>query len=166
MDADTVRDVEFGRKMRGYDMAEVDAFLEKMEGAFRRRDLETEKLQHKLEELTGARDAQGEKLEALNKNLAGLREENARLANALQQAREELTTRNVQLQQLQSELAQTKSSLAVARSETINAEDRCIALTAAAKEKPDYRAGLTKSLQSAGAAAKKVTAGLKNLAKK
>lgn len=166
MDADTVREVEFGRKMRGYDMAEVDAFLEQMEEAFRRRDLETEKLQHKLEELTGARDAQGEKLETLNRTLSGLREENARLESMLQQTQQELTTRNIQLQQLQSELAQTKSSLAVARSETINAEDRCVALTAAAKEKPSYRVDLAKSLQSAGAAAKKVTESLKNLAKK
>ena len=31
MDADIVREVEFGRKLRGYDMAEVDAFLEKVE---------------------------------------------------------------------------------------------------------------------------------------
>ena len=166
MDADTVRDVEFGRKMRGYDMAEVDAFLEKMEEAFRRRDLETEKLQHKLEELAGARDAQGEKLETLNRTLSGLREENARLTDALQQARQELAARNTQLQQLQSELAQTKSSLAVARSETINAEDRCVALTAAAKEKPSYKVDLAKSLRGAGNAAKKMTESLKNLAKK
>ena len=58
MDADMVREVEFGRKIRGYDMAEVDAFLEKMERTFRRKDLEQENLQHKLEELTGARDPQ------------------------------------------------------------------------------------------------------------
>ena len=42
MDADMVREVEFGRKIRGYDMAEVDAFLEKMERTFRRKDLEQE----------------------------------------------------------------------------------------------------------------------------
>ena len=57
MDADMVREVEFGRKMRGYDMAEVDAFLEKMERTFRRKDLEQENLQHKLEELTSGGEA-------------------------------------------------------------------------------------------------------------
>ena len=31
MDADIVKEVEFSRKMRGYDMGEVDAFLEKIE---------------------------------------------------------------------------------------------------------------------------------------
>ena len=51
MDADIVKEVEFSRRMRGYDMGEVDAFLEKIEAMLRRRDLETENLQHKLEEL-------------------------------------------------------------------------------------------------------------------
>ena len=31
MDADIVKEVEFSRRMRGYDMGEVDAFLEKIE---------------------------------------------------------------------------------------------------------------------------------------
>lgn len=171
MDADIVRDVEFGRKMRGYDMGEVDAFLEKMEAMIRRKDLENENLQHKLEELTGARDAQGEKLEALNWSLSQLRTENAGLTQALQQAREQLTQRDIQIQQLQADLAQTKSSLAIARTETINAEDKCAALAVAAQEKPAEekqarKLDLTQSLKNAGSAAKKMTESLRNLAKK
>ena len=64
MDADIVKEVEFSRKMRGYDMGEVDAFLEKIEAMLRRRDLENENLQHRLEELDGAREAQSETLAA------------------------------------------------------------------------------------------------------
>ena len=100
MDADMVREVEFGRKIRGYDMAEVDAFLEKMERTFRRKDLEQENLQHKLEELTGARDAQGEKLETLNASISSLREENAQLKAQLDQERQSAAKRNEQLQQV------------------------------------------------------------------
>ena len=172
MDADIVREVEFGRKMRGYDMGEVDAFLEKVEGMLRRKDLENENLQHKLEELMGARDAQGEKLQALNWSLSQLRTENASLAQQLQQAQEQLSQRDIQLQQLQADLAQTKSSLAIARTETINAEDKCVALTNAAnaanaaKEKPARRVDLTQSLKNAGSAARKMTDSLKSLAKK
>ena len=32
MDADIVREIEFSRSLRGYNTAEVDAFLERMEG--------------------------------------------------------------------------------------------------------------------------------------
>lgn len=171
MDADIVRDVEFGRKMRGYDMGEVDAFLEKVEAMLRRKELETENLQHKLEELTGARDAQGEKLQALNWSLSQLREENASLAQQLREAQAQLSQRDTQLQQLQADLAQAKSSLAIARTETINAEDRCAALTVAAQEKPAQekaprKMDLAKSIKNAGSAARKMTESLKSLAKK
>ena len=50
MDADIVREIEFSRSLRGYNTAEVDAFLERMEGMFRRRDLEQENLEKKLQE--------------------------------------------------------------------------------------------------------------------
>ena len=52
MDADIVREIEFSRSLRGYNTAEVDAFLERMEGMFRRRDLEQENLEKKLQEQT------------------------------------------------------------------------------------------------------------------
>ena len=35
MDADIVREVEFSRGLRGYNVAEVDSFLERMEGMLR-----------------------------------------------------------------------------------------------------------------------------------
>ena len=49
MDADIVREVEFSRSLRGYNMAEVDSFLEQMEGMFRRRDLEQENTEKRLQ---------------------------------------------------------------------------------------------------------------------
>ena len=174
MDADIVREVEFGRKLRGYDMAEVDAFLEKVESMLRRRDLEQENLQHKLEELTGARDAQGEKLEALNTSLSSLREENAQLKAQLAQEKQTAAQRNEQLQQLQAELAQARSSLAVARSETITAENRCHALETTVKTQPQTtrkpELDLTTGIQTAADLAKssihQVSKGLKALRRK
>ena len=174
MDADMVREVEFGRKMRGYDMAEVDAFLEKMERTFRRKDLEQENLQHKLEELTGARDAQGEKLETLNASISSLREENAQLKAQLDQERKSAAKRNEQLQQLQAELASARSSLAVARSETITAESRCHALETTVKVQPREarkpELGLTVGIQTAAELAKsslqQISKGIKSLKKK
>ena len=174
MDADMVREVEFGRKMRGYDMAEVDAFLEKMERTFRRKDLEQENLQHKLEELTGARDAQGEKLETLNASISSLREENAQLKAQLDQERQSAAKRNEQLQQLQAELASACSSLAVARSETITAESRCHALETTVKAQPQEarkpELDLTVGIQTAAGLAKsslqQISKGIKSLKKK
>ena len=48
MDADIVREVEFSRGLRGYNVAEVDSFLERMEGMLRRRDLELETCKRRL----------------------------------------------------------------------------------------------------------------------
>ena len=176
MDADIVREVEFGRKLRGYDMAEVDAFLEKVETMLRRRDLEQENLQHKLEELTGARDAQGEKLEALNLSLSRLREENAQLTAQLAHEKQSAAQRNEQLQQLQAELAQARSSLAVARSETITAENRCHALETTVQAQPqpqatrkpefDLSAGIQTAAELAKSSIQQVSKGLKALKRK
>lgn len=174
MDADMVRDVEFGRKMRGYDMAEVDAFLEKMERTFRRKDLEQENLQHKLEELTGARDAQGEKLDALNASISSLREENAQLKAQLDQERQSAAKRNEQIQELQAELASARSSLAVARSETITAESCCHALEATVKAQPqeirkpelDLTAGIQTAAELAKSSLQQISKGIKSLKKK
>ncbi len=174
MDADIVREVEFGRKLRGYDMAEVDAFLEKVESMLRRQDLEQENLQHRLEELTGARDAQGEKLEALNTSLGSLREENAQLKAQLDQQKQIAARQNEQLQQLQAELAQARSSLAVARSETITAENRCHALEttvqaqpqAARKPELDLAAGLQTAADLAKSSLQQVSRGLRSLKRK
>ena len=173
MDADMVREVEFGRKIRGYDMAEVDAFLEKMERTFRRKDLEQENLQHKLEELTGARDAQGEKLETLNASIS-LREENAQLKAQLDQERQSAAKRNEQLQQLQAELASARSSLAVARSETITAESRCHALETTVKVQPrearkpehDLTVGIQTAAELAKSSLQQMSKGIKSLKKK
>lgn len=174
MDADMVREVEFGRKMRGYDMAEVDAFLERMERTFRRKDLEQENLQHKLEELTGARDAQGEKLETLNASISSLREENAQLKAQLDQERQSAAKRNEQLQQLQAELASARSSLAVARSETITAESRCHALETTVKVQPrearkpelDLTVGIQTAAELAKSSLQQISKGIKSLKKK
>lgn len=170
MDADMVREVEFGRKIRGYDMAEVDAFLEKMERTFRRKDLEQENLQHKLEELTGARDAQGEKLETLNASISSLREENAQLKAQLDQERQSAAKRNEQLQQLQAELASARSSLAVARSE----ESRCHALETTVKVQPrearkpelDLTVGIQTAAELAKSSLQQISKGIKSLKKK
>ena len=171
MDADMVREVEFGRKLRGYDMAEVDAFLEKVESTLRRRDLEQENLQHKLEELTGARDAQGEKLEALNLSLSRLREENAQLTAQLAQEKQTAAQRN---EQLQAELAQVRSSLAIARSETITAENRCHALETTVQAQPqaarkpefDLSTGIQTAAELAKSSIQQVSKGLKALKRK
>ena len=69
MDADIVREIEFSRSLRGYNTAEVDAFLERMEGMFRRRDLEQENLEKKLQGLSRVKlyleDSQEDRLAVL-----------------------------------------------------------------------------------------------------
>ena len=101
MDADIVKEVEFSRKMRGYDMGEVDSFLEKIEAMLRRRDLEAENLQHKLEELDGAREAQAEKISILNGQVLLTQEENDRLKGRVADLEKELAEKEAQLKALE-----------------------------------------------------------------
>lgn len=101
MDADIVRDVEFSRKMRGYDMGQVDAFLQEIEAMLRRRDLEQENLQHKLEELSGARDAQSERMSILNGQVLLAQEENQRLADRVAQLEQELAEKEAWIETLE-----------------------------------------------------------------
>ena len=119
MDADIVKEVEFSRKMRGYDMGEVDAFLEKIEAMLRRRDLENENLQHRLEELDGAREAQSEKLSILNGQVLLAQEENQRLTAKIEELQKELEEKEAWIETLEGSLTNTRTNLAAARSETL-----------------------------------------------
>ena len=98
MDADTVKQVEFSRKMRGYDMGQVDAFLEDLEATLRRQSLERESMQHRLDELSGARDAQSERLSILNGQLLLTKEENQHLTERVAQLEKELEEKNARLE--------------------------------------------------------------------
>lgn len=108
MDANIVREVEFSRKMRGYDMGQVDAFLEEVEAMLRRRDLERENLQHKLEELSGARDAQSEKLSILNGQILLTQEENEKLTEKIQELTQALEKKDARIQELERRLEEAK----------------------------------------------------------
>ena len=103
MDADTVKQVEFSRKMRGYDMGQVDAFLEDLEATLRRQSLERESMQHRLDELSGARDAQSEKLSILNGQLLLTKEENQHLTERVAQLEKELEEKNARIAELEKE---------------------------------------------------------------
>ena len=116
MDADIVKEVEFSRKMRGYDMGEVDAFLEKIEAMLRRRDLENENLQHRLEELDGAREAQSEKLSILNGQVLLAQEENQRLTAKIDELQKELEEKEAWIETLEGSLTSTRTNLAAAQS--------------------------------------------------
>ena len=150
MDADIVREVEFSRGLRGYNVAEVDSFLERMEGMLRRRDLELENLQKKVDELTRLKDAQAEKVRFLAISLESAQQELAAAKAAL----EEKTS---QEEALRGELEQVRSSQAVAQSEALDAEQRCQVLeqSLAVQQKPvDRREELQKRLSGVGSAAK------------
>ena len=169
MDADIVKEVEFSRKMRGYDMGEVDAFLEKIEAMLRRRYLETENLQHKLKELDGAREAQTEKLSILNGQVLLAQEENQRLTAKIEELQKELEEKEAWIETLEGSLTNTRTNLAAARSETLAAEDRAKTLENAAR-KQNHREELQKRLTNAGSAAvdslKQVSRSIKSLKKK
>lgn len=168
MDADIVKEVEFSRKMRGYDMGEVDSFLEKIEAMLRRRDLETENLQHKLEELDGAREAQAEKISILNGQVLLTQEENDRLKGRVADLEKELAEKEAQLKALEGSLTSTRTNLAAAQSEALSAESRARSLEDAAAHTGQTR--LQKQLVSVGTAAvdslKQVSKTLKSLKKK
>lgn len=168
MDADIVKEVEFSRKMRGYDMGEVDSFLEKIEAMLRRRDLEAEKLQHKLEELDGAREAQAEKISILNGQVLLTQEENDRLKGRVADLEKELAEKEAQLKALEGNLTSTRTNLAAAQSEALSAESRARSLEDAAAHTGQTR--LQKQLVGVGTAAvdslKQVSKTLKSLKKK
>ena len=84
MDADIVREVEFSRGLRGYNVAEVDSFLERMEGMLRRRDLELENLEKKVEELTRDKEGQTENIRFLAVSLESAQQELEKTKAALQ----------------------------------------------------------------------------------
>lgn len=129
MDADIVREIEFSRSLRGYNTAEVDAFLERMEGMFRRRDLEQENLEKKLQE----QSQRGTEQENRISFLAAKVEEGQREAEAL---RAELANAQTALE---AEKAQTQSlneALAAARAEALQAEERCKVLEKTLEAKP------------------------------
>ena len=112
MDADIVREVEFSRGLRGYNVAEVDSFLERMEGMLRRRDLELENLEKKVEELTREKNGQTENIRFLAVSLESTQRELAEAKAALEQKTQEA-------EDIRQELA------AMARAEALEAERRC-----------------------------------------
>lgn len=112
MDADIVREVEFSRGLRGYNVAEVDSFLERMEGMLRRRDLELENLEKKVEELTQEKNGQTENIRFLAVSLESTQRELAEAKAALEEKTQEA-------EDLRQELA------AMARAEALEAERRC-----------------------------------------
>lgn len=101
MDADKVKRVEFSRRLRGYDVGQVDAFLDEVEVSLRRGRLEQENLQHKLEELSGARDAQSEMLSVLNGQILLAQEESQRLTERVAQLEKELEEKNARIAELE-----------------------------------------------------------------
>lgn len=150
MDADIVREVEFSRGLRGYNVAEVDSFLERMEGMLRRRDLELENLQKKVDELTQLKDAQAEKVRFLAVSLEATQQELSSTKTAL----EEKTSEEEKLRQ---ELQQARSNQAVAQSEALDAEQRCQVLeqSLTVQQKPvARREELQKRLSEVSTAAK------------
>lgn len=112
MDADIVREVEFSRGLRGYNVAEVDSFLERMEGMLRRRDLELENLEKKVEELTREKNGQTENIRFLAVSLESTQRELAEAKAALEEKTQEA-------EDLRQELA------AMAQAEALEAEQRC-----------------------------------------
>lgn len=118
MDADIVREIEFSRSLRGYNIAEVDSFLERIEGMLRRRDLEQENLQKRVDELDKEKDDQQERVRFLAVSLESAQQE-------LEQTKKTLETSQAELEQLRQELAQAKKSQAAAQSEAVDAEQRC-----------------------------------------
>lgn len=112
MDADIVREVEFSRGLRGYNVAEVDSFLERMEGMLRRRDLELENLEKKVEELTRDKEGQTENIRFLAVSLESAQQE-------LEKTKAALEEKNRETVDLRQELA------AMAKAEALEAEQRC-----------------------------------------
>lgn len=132
MDADIVREVEFSRSLRGYNTAEVDSFLERMEGMFRRRDLEQENLEKKLQDQVQASREQEDKIRLLAVELEKLQQENGSLQTELAQTRAELAGQKDQA-------AQLSQALSAARAEAVQAEDRCKVLEKTLEAQPQSK---------------------------
>ena len=166
MDADIVREIEFSRSLRGYNIAEVDSFLERIEGMLRRRDLEQENLQKKVDELEKEKDAQQERIRFLAVSLENAQQEAEKAAQELVQVKQALEAS-------QTELAQAKKSQAAAQSEAVDAEQRCQvleqSLTVQPKVTAPTREELQKRLSGVGTAArdtwKQLSRNLKTLRK-
>lgn len=141
MDADIVREVEFSRSLRGYNTAEVDSFLERMEGMFRRRDLEQENLEKKLQDQTQLTQAQEDKVRLLAVELERMQQE-------MDALREKLTQADAALDGQKTQNAKLNDALAAARSEAVQAEQRCKVLEKTLEAQPQRR------LSDVGAAAK------------
>ena len=92
----------------------------------------------------------------------------------MEQERQSAAKRNEQLQQLQAELASARSSLAVARSETITAESRCHALEPTVKVQPrearkpelDLAVGIQTAAELAKSSLQQISKGINSLKKK
>ena len=141
MDADIVREVEFSRSLRGYNTAEVDSFLERMEGMFRRRDLEQENLEKKLQDQTQLTRAQEDKVRLLAVELERMQQE-------MDALRDQLTKADAALDGQKAQNAKLNDALAAARSEAVQAEERCKVLEKTLEAQPQRR------LSDVGAAAK------------
>ena len=141
MDADIVREVEFSRSLRGYNTAEVDSFLERMEGMFRRRDLEQENLEKKLQDQTQLTQAQEDKVRLMAVELERMQQE-------MDALREKLTQADAALDGQRTQNAKLNDALAAARSEAVQAEQRCKVLEKTLEAQPQRR------LSDVGAAAK------------
>lgn len=141
MDADIVREVEFSRSLRGYNTAEVDSFLERMEGMFRRRDLEQENLEKKLQDQTQLTRAQEDKVRLLAVELERMQQE-------MDALRDQLTKADAALDGQKAQNAKLNDALAAARSEAVQAEERCKVLEKTLEAQPQRK------LSDVGAAAK------------
>ena len=104
MDAETVRNIEFSRSLRGYNITEVDLFLEKMESAFARRDLEAETLQKKIRDLTENKENQAEKIRKLGASLNASEKEKTELVQQLEESQKAEKTLQETVRQLQDSL--------------------------------------------------------------
>ena len=155
MDAETVRNIEFSRSLRGYNITEVDLFLEKMESAFARRDLETETLQKKIRDLTENKENQAEKIRELAASLNSMEDEKNGLAQELEETRKALEQMKEETQALRASLEDANGRLAAAQKKTAASEKEKPQTHAVQTEKgmPDeknHRDAIQKKLQEAG----------------
>lgn len=142
MDADIVREVEFSRTLRGYNMAEVDAFLEKMEGMFRRRELEQENAEKRLQQEIQKGSVQERQLALLRAELEDLRQQGQNTESELNRVRENLHREEAYAARLQAELEQTRSALAAAQ-----ADQRCKVLEGSLEKSAGRMPGKTPGAQ-------------------
>ena len=165
MDADIVREIEFSRSLRGYNTAEVDSFLERMEGMFRRRDLEQENLETKLREQSQRSTEQENRISFL----AAKVEDGQQEAEAL---RAELAKVQAALDAEKAQTLSLNEALAAARAEALQAEERCKVLEKTLEAKPKIQLQPQirgQRLAEVGAAAKdslkKLSGSLRNIRK-